>query len=361
MNPGKFLLGLAIWLVVQIGVSQAQQDDVQVSPQPAEGKYRIEMVGGTIVFGTTNLNKIELDIEFDQVSIPISRIRTIKLIGGTEVNQDLKVKVNQNAEPRFVVELVNNDRFSGKILNSPFDLLCLGGKVTLPFAELKSLQSLSTDAAAEVSVNEGPIFHFAFEGSSPIIAKNKVDDKLHLLLNGAQRVVKSKVRKGIKLDGSTTMTIPHDLALCPKKLTLAAWIKPTGKRNNYAFIAGKSTPSNWNSGFAFAYMSADPDHVHFYVNGYQQQIVKAVVKGDEWSHLVGTCDGKSVVLYLNGEQVQKIPYPDGQPVQHTTQPFSIGGDPTNYHWTGEIDEVAMYNHALSPAQVRQLYNQHILP
>lgn len=361
MKTGILLLSLAIALVIQTEVSLAQDSLPNQSPPQEAGRFRVEMVDGTIVYGSPNIKIIELDIEFDRVSIPIEKIRAIKLISASVVDKNLNVIVKEDPTRRFLVELKNNDRFSGQILNPPFVVLFSAGKVTLPFEELKAVQSMSAGNSVGSLNTGGPIFHFAFEGTSNTIAKNRVKDKHHLRLNGAQRVTKSKVRKGIRLGGATTMTIPHSQELCPQKFTLAAWIKPTGDRSNYAFIVGKSNSNSWNGGFAFAYMSSDPTHVHFYVNGYQQQIVRAVVKSDQWSHLTGTCDGESVVMYLNGKEVHRVAYPKGQSVQHTSGNLSIGGDPAKYHWTGEIDEIAMYNHALAPEQVKQLYNQHILP
>lgn len=324
-----------------------------------EPGFRIEMMDATIVVGRPRLEKIELDLGFDQVAIPIEKVRAVRLIAPVgHAGQQATLKSRQR---QFVIELRNTDRFSGQILNPPFVVEFSGGTVTLPFEEIKTIQANFVNDAEPPMGARGPIFRFDFEGNSRTIARNKISANHVLQLNGAKRVQKSKVRKGMILDGSTVMTIPHSQELCPQQFSLSAWIKPTGDRDEYAFILGKSTSSTWLGGFAFVYLNDDPDHIHFYVNGYQNQIVRTVAKKDQWIHLVGTCDGKEVILYVNGKPAQRTNYPQGQPVMHTQGPLSIGGDPTNYRWSGEIDEVEMYNHALSPEQVRVVYNRHILP
>jgi hypothetical protein len=67
-------------------------------------------------------------------------------------------------------------------------------------------------------------------------------------------------------------------------------------------------------------------------------------------HLVGTYDGATLILYVNGAEVARLASATG-----------IRSDPTLYpeigyhggaYWDGDIDEVAWYDTALSPARVR---------
>jgi hypothetical protein len=87
------------------------------------------------------------------------------------------------------------------------------------------------------------------------------------------------------------------------------------------------------------------------------------IRGEDigtWIHLTGTFDGKAWRLYRNASEVSKL--------QTTKSPFpfeaswSIGGRvPVNpSSWprvlNGSIDEVRVYNRALTPAEVVDLYN-----
>jgi hypothetical protein len=78
---------------------------------------------------------------------------------------------------------------------------------------------------------------------------------------------------------------------------------------------------------------------------------EAVLTLNRWQHLAMTYDGQDLCVYLNGTVVgsQTI----GKPRVPGTTPLSIGKRQDNYvALTGRIDEVLLYNRALSPAEIR---------
>ena len=72
---------------------------------------------------------------------------------------------------------------------------------------------------------------------------------------------------------------------------------------------------------------------------------------DSWSHVVGTFDGATIRLYINGSLVNLAAY-EAQ-ISHSSTPLSIGGASVGswYPWDGSIDEVAVYDKALSSEQI----------
>ena len=84
-----------------------------------------------------------------------------------------------------------------------------------------------------------------------------------------------------------------------------------------------------------------------------------------WHHVVGVCDeaGGHVYLYLDGTQVGSGSITAGSGIMGLTVPVSIGAresannNPTNYdyQYQGYIDDVAIYNKALTAAQVQNDY------
>lgn len=75
-----------------------------------------------------------------------------------------------------------------------------------------------------------------------------------------------------------------------------------------------------------------------------------------WTHLVGTFDGTNEEYFVNGSPVSA----DGSPIKITTTgAFVIGAlnsAATPTFFAGTIDEVAVYEHALSPRCVAAHYN-----
>src|SRR5204863_3719140 len=77
----------------------------------------------------------------------------------------------------------------------------------------------------------------------------------------------------------------------------------------------------------------------------------ALLPLNAWSHLAATYDGSAVRLYLNGAQVASTPASGA--AQTSSSPFRIGGDSVwGEYFKGLIDEVRVYNRALTAAQIQ---------
>ena len=89
--------------------------------------------------------------------------------------------------------------------------------------------------------------------------------------------------------------------------------------------------------------------------GYDRVHGDVLFNVDTWYHLVDTYDGSFMRRYINGAASgslsASLPLPD------TTVSLRVaaqGGNPWNF-WKGTIDEVALYNRALSLAEVQAHY------
>ena len=77
----------------------------------------------------------------------------------------------------------------------------------------------------------------------------------------------------------------------------------------------------------------------------------------QWAHVAATFDGTTAMLFLNGSEVASGPFSFGD---KTDAGMTIGNvnsdswDGCPGVFNGEMDEVRIYNHALSPAQVAYL-------
>ena len=72
------------------------------------------------------------------------------------------------------------------------------------------------------------------------------------------------------------------------------------------------------------------------------------VKSNEWSQYITVISQERTVLYIDGVQVGKAAYrnPSGQPLLINR---------ADYPWIGKIDDIRIYNRALSEAEVKALY------
>ncbi|MFB0553817.1 MAG: LamG-like jellyroll fold domain-containing protein [Phycisphaerae bacterium] len=68
----------------------------------------------------------------------------------------------------------------------------------------------------------------------------------------------------------------------------------------------------------------------------------------EWCHIACSYDGTTLKCYLNGEETDSTPM---GPITSSQTPVLIGSDGWGCDWIGAIDDVRIYNHALSVPEI----------
>ncbi|NUM37109.1 MAG: LamG domain-containing protein [Candidatus Brocadiae bacterium] len=172
-----------------------------------------------------------------------------------------------------------------------------------------------------------------------------------LALGGAE-VVNGLYGKALQFDGSDQLNIADNSALrLGTQITLAATFIVTSRAADWVRVVGKGEAGPRNYGLWY-----HPNLNYFLfqmygANGNVDARLTATVQLNTVYHMVGTYDGSTARLYLNGTQVATHsvvmnPYT-------STDPLTIGG--ANFHakHIGLIDNVAVYNQALSASEITQ--------
>jgi len=134
-------------------------------------------------------------------------------------------------------------------------------------------------------------------------------------------------------------------------ITIEAWVKPASLANKYVI----SQRGSWRLGFG-AYGTA-VDGIFTTSSG--NLIPHTAISQDVWSHVVLTYD-KSITtdaakIFVNGV-LKDTEDGVGDSLSSSSYPLTFGarGPDWGYH-NGIIDEVRIYNRALSATQIQQLY------
>jgi hypothetical protein len=85
----------------------------------------------------------------------------------------------------------------------------------------------------------------------------------------------------------------------------------------------------------------------------------SLLDNNKWYHVVLTYDGSFINLYING--VLDNQKAQSGTIKATTNPFIIGSTYTGagYKFKGIIDEVLIYNRALSEDEIKAIYNYYM--
>ena len=150
--------------------------------------------------------------------------------------------------------------------------------------------------------------------------------------------------------------------------TICAWVKPSTlpASNAYSIITSYGTNSTYHASGLSLYNESGTQKVNFF--GYGDDVSYAFnLSLNTWTFLCGTYDvDQLATIYINGKEVQsetkvnwdtyftKAVYPDA----YTDDGLRIGNQlGLSEYFDGAIDDVRIYNNALSSDQIRQLAAQ----
>ena len=222
---------------------------------------------------------------------------------------------------------------------------------TTPPPQNGHITSTST-APFRGSTTNGLVGAYAFEeasGTTVVDASGKGNTGT---ISGATWTTQGRFGKALSFDGVNDWVTINDAASLDltTSMTLEAWVYPTVNMSQWATVVLKEQPGG--------------GLYELYANGDQSQPLTSVTVGgqyrvlsggpwllaNQWTHLAATYDGTTQRLYVNGTQVAQRPQTG--PTQVSSSPLRLGGNSVwGEFFKGRIDEVRVYNRALSAAEI----------
>ncbi len=177
-------------------------------------------------------------------------------------------------------------------------------------------------------------------------------------LVGGVTFTNGEVGQAFSFNGSTAyVDVPNSLSLgLTNQITIEAWIKPLTTNGDQSIVAKIGT-DNGLHGFQFGMHNNQwgGQFNSFPGQAWASYIIDSPIPMalGAWNHVVWTYDQSAMKLYLNGQPVATNVI-GAQPIASSTADLSIGGNGPPF--TGAIDELSVYNTALSAAQIQAIYN-----
>jgi subtilisin-like proprotein convertase family protein len=133
-------------------------------------------------------------------------------------------------------------------------------------------------------------------------------------------------------------------------MTLEAWVNPSTVSSAWRDVIYKGDDNYYLMGTTTS-SSRPALGAIFGASTYGEVYGTGALTANVWTHLAGTYDGTTERLYLNGVQVASRAQTGN--ILTSANPLTIGGDSFyGQYFSGMIDEVRIYNRALSAAEIQ---------
>jgi hypothetical protein len=215
----------------------------------------------------------------------------------------------------------------------------------------------TTSTAVSVTVDNSvpagpvPVAAYAFEDGAGANLTD-VTGKGHTgAIREATWTTAGKYGKALTFDGTNdwvTINDANDLDLT-SAMTLEAWVYPT-RNTAWRTAIMKENGSDLAWGL-YSSGSAKPSAWAATSTGMGSTTGPTAPALNTWTHMAATYDGSTLRLFVNGTQVSSAARTG--PLATGTGPLRLGGNSIWAEWfTGRLDDVRIYNQALTPTQIQ---------
>ena len=243
----------------------------------------------------------------------------------------------------------------------------------LSAGEVKQLYNLGT-ATVRAPDNTGLVGYWSFNDGAGTHPGDGSGFGNRGVFSGAPAWTAGKMGKALSFDGvDDYVQVPYAVSNAPTAvISYGGWAK-FNSFSGYNTIVSKTEGGGYRLGTSVdtTYCTnAEKICSRMNIGGtyYDTEYATSNLSAGTWYHAFVTYDGETVVLYINGVSVATNTNPSGAITYTVTNPVCLGGEASDTHcasangyMNGSLDEVRIYNRALSAGDVLKLYNAYPHP
>ncbi|MGM5480079.1 MAG: DUF2341 domain-containing protein [Nanobdellota archaeon] len=213
----------------------------------------------------------------------------------------------------------------------------------------------ATTTSSYIDFNNELVGYWNFE---TMIDSTTVKDSSSYGFNGTlQNTVQLDTNKNIRGRYATFNGIDQDIKIPHQdelditgNVSVEAWVKEGNQSNSWANIVNR----NGNDGYRIQHNQENTEFEFGAGGDYVSGALGEGILQGKWYHVVGTYDGQTLRLYVNGELVSSKS--ETGPTQSSTADLYIGSyQGLSRQFNGSIDEVKIWNTTLTPEQINASY------
>ena len=209
-----------------------------------------------------------------------------------------------------------------------------------------------------VDLQEGLVAYYRFSGN----ALDGSGNNLHGNVLGAQLTEDRHGRAGraYSFDGiDDRIEVGNDKVLENQTYSLSAWFKASDSTGGIISMSGFNPVRN-NSGYYLSLKNGNLRGLsNTSIDNWVRNVDDNIITLEEWHHVVFSYDGKALKLYKDGVLTSTLEFP--HIVNYSEHnPLQIGSYSTQAGatiYTGDLDDIRIYNRALNAQEVKALYRE----
>jgi len=216
---------------------------------------------------------------------------------------------------------------------------------------------------ATVTVTNAPpaglVASFGFEEGTGSTVADSSGNGNNGSITGATWTTAGKYGSALSFNGTNNLvSVPDSNSLdLTTAMTLEAWVKPTALGTTWRTVLMKERSANMSYDL-YANDDKGFPETAVWIGGEKASKATAGLPLNAWTHLAATYDGANLRLYVNGTQTATIAQTGS--ITTSTGALRIGGNNVWPEWfSGVIDEVRVYNRALSATEITNDMNRSV--
>ena len=204
------------------------------------------------------------------------------------------------------------------------------------------------------------ISHYTFDNISGNTLPDNSDQNHNATIHGATKTSGTK-GDALHFDGISQFVDAGNFDVTGQAITLAAWIKADDFAINDARIISKATGIlEQDHYWMLSTIESNGSKLRFRLKTEGQTTTLIGTKNipvGEWVHVAAVYDGTKMKLFINGQESGRVNKTGTLSVDPAVN-VRIGDNPTsgNRNFKGALDDLRVYNHALSTNDLRELYS-----
>jgi hypothetical protein len=367
---GQYVLRSVVDPTNKIYESQSKADVARESAEDNEAITMFSVQNGTLVdsnppTGSVRVNDINASTSSPNVTVKvlgrddISGVTQLRLSNDGNAWSPAQAYTGKESTAQAIAWNLTNSTYGGNDFDGTKTVYVQFKDATGKWSAAESDTIVldrggGSSAYSNAILADGPVGYWRLGEKSGTTASDAAGANIGTYRNGAllgqpSLLPGDSANTSVRFDGGNDyVDIPSSAALSPTaKVSLEAWIKPIALPSTGSFVSVASKPESYSLQF-------NGPRLEFTImqSGTRRRLqapAGAIVTGQAY-HVVGTYDGSTQRLYVNGAEVAHAPLTGAVTANSNAldiASWSGGSEPFN----GTIDEVAVYAGALSAARV----------